>query len=369
MTEVKGQLLSAFRLLKKDFRIVFWKTGKALWRGRTIAVLFMISIVITALILVHPHDERVAEHNLSRNDIHSIRLLHPGSAADLEKYIGKETRSYRWQTFYTVYLDIECRTRDDIKTLAAEGLNESYLERVIFSGRNRVIYGKSLERADALNWQNALPSELAAISEVQLVRVSKQNIPTRILARKLGKWGDFAQYNLVWFVLIWVYGFISKKRWFQRLAVTTFYVALIAGLSCNALRFTTGRPRPYASVEDKFYGIPGVLKGWEYHGFPSGHTSTAMGMGAPVLAALGVYGLPVFAFSCSVGWSRIYQSKHYPTDVLVGGSFGMLYGCAAGWHLRKVRLRLKRRRRTKSPTEPDPLPLPTRKNLPATLAE
>ena len=168
------------------------------------------------------------------------------------------------------------------------------------------------------------------------------------LANELGWWGDFAQFNLVGFLAIWLIGALLGNRWFQRLAVATFYGALLAGLSVNALRFSMGRPRPHAHIEegipDRFHGIPGVLRGWNYHGFPSGHTSTAMGMGTPVVTAGGVYGLPVFLFSCSVGWSRIYKKKHYPTDVLVGGAFGMIYGCAGGWHLRRIRLRKKRRK-------------------------
>ncbi len=165
------------------------------------------------------------------------------------------------------------------------------------------------------------------------------------LSGTLGKWGDFAGFNLIGFAVIWLTGSFMQVRWLQRLAVVTFYSALLAGLSCNLLRLTTGRARPYANVEDKFYGVQGVLKGWKYHGFPSGHTSTAMGMGTPILTAAGPLGLPVFAFGSAVACSRVYGLNHYPTDVLVGGAIGMIFGVASGWHLRKIRLYHRRNRK------------------------
>ncbi len=177
--------------------------------------------------------------------------------------------------------------------------------------------------------------------------VANQDPSLDHLAKTLGHWGDFAQFNLLGFALLWIFGAVTRLRWFQRLAVVTFYSALFAGLNCNLFRFTQGRPRPYANVEDKFYGLPGVFRGWDYHGFPSGHTSTAMGMGTPVFAAGGVYGLPVFAFGASVGWARLYRQKHYPTDVIVGGALGVIYGIATGWHLRRIRIRLLRQGRSR----------------------
>jgi membrane-associated phospholipid phosphatase len=58
------------------------------------------------------------------------------------------------------------------------------------------------------------------------------------------------------------------------------------------------------------------------HSFPSGHTATAFA-GAVVLAAL-VPRLRIawFALACLIGYSRLYNGVHYPTDVAAGALLG-----------------------------------------------
>lgn len=179
------------------------------------------------------------------------------------------------------------------------------------------------------------------------VRGPKKDPMLDRIAGEIGHWGDFALFNLGGAALIWSYGFLIRSRWFQRLAMATLVAAILAGVTCNAFRFTAGRARPKAEMVDQFYGLPGSLNGWNFHGFPSGHSSTAFGSGMPVVTAGGIWGLPVLAFSTSVGWARMYKNQHYPTDVIVGGFLGVLYGLAASWRLRKIRLRLNHRKRRK----------------------
>lgn len=180
------------------------------------------------------------------------------------------------------------------------------------------------------------------------------------LAAEVSHWGDFLLFNLCGALLLWLFGYLRGLRWVQRLAYSALFGAILAGLFCNAFRFTVGRARPKAMVEDKFYGYEGTLKGWDYHGFPSGHTSTAFGAGVPLATAAGVWGAPVLAVSGTIGWSRLYKNQHYPTDVLVGAGLGLLFGTATSWHLRKVRLRLNRSKRTRRRSSRQPVGLGNR---------
>lgn len=179
---------------------------------------------------------------------------------------------------------------------------------------------------------------------LESIRGATQPESLNQLARNLGKWGDFAQFNLLISIGLWLTGYVGRSRWLQRLAFATLFAAILAGLTCNIFRATLARPRPSTNVADGLYGFQGTFKGHKYHGFPSGHTSTACGSGVPIVTAGGIWGIPVAAFSTSVGWARMYQNKHYPTDVLIGATLGGIFGIATSWRLRKIRLRLKRRK-------------------------
>ncbi len=156
------------------------------------------------------------------------------------------------------------------------------------------------------------------------------------LADQIAFWGDFAQYNLAFAVGLWLLGKFRKSRYLQRLAMATVISATLAGMVCNAYRFTMGRPRPRTDAIDKFYG-PMPSSG--YQGFPSGHTATAFGTATPVLVACPQIGVPLTIFAGGVGWARMYQKAHYPSDVLVGGFIGIFFGVACGIPLRRLRKR------------------------------
>lgn len=163
----------------------------------------------------------------------------------------------------------------------------------------------------------------------------------RKLAQEIGGWGSVAQYNLLIVSAIWVWGHLRKSHFLRRLAMAATVATILAGLFCNTFRFTLGRPRPFTKQPPMEFRGPQMNP--HFHGFPSGHVSTAFGTAIPVLVVLPEVGVPVTLFAGAMGWARMYDRQHYPSDVWVGAWIGILSGIAAGVPLLRVRRRLRSR--------------------------
>lgn len=139
---------------------------------------------------------------------------------------------------------------------------------------------------------------------------------------------------------IGVYGYLFKNEKMK----TTTYLATQAYLTStvfhSALKFITGRQRPYLTDSTRvqnlptfygpFYKSPKDASGKKiFSSFPSGHTALAF-------AAATVYAMeykdklwvPLLAYSSAslIGLSRITENKHWVTDVFVGAALGYLTG-------------------------------------------
>ncbi len=105
--------------------------------------------------------------------------------------------------------------------------------------------------------------------------------------------------------------------------------ASAAGLFDNAVRFSTGRPRPKARIEDrlpdKFHG-PSFKS--DFQSFPSAHTATSFGAAAGVAFVSAPLAVPAFAGTALVAFSRVYILAHYPSDVFAGALIGLWFGLA-----------------------------------------
>lgn len=185
-----------------------------------------------------------------------------------------------------------------------------------------------------------VPRDASLLSQVQLKQVPDKALRAdlKTLSGEIGRWGDFAGYNLLLVLGVWMGGRVCRSRYFQRLAVASMMCAVLAGLAANVFRFSLGRPRPGAITK---LGVPDGLYGpqikWSFNSFPSGHTATAFGSAIPLAVAMPVIGVPALAGAATVSWARMYGNQHHPSDVVVAIWIALLFGVPLGLAVRKTR--------------------------------
>lgn len=129
------------------------------------------------------------------------------------------------------------------------------------------------------------------------------------------------------FVLCGVIIYLSQKNY--KIAAVIYYAITVAlsSILTNILKIIVKRPRPIH--EKEWDGIIHNIEGYsEAYSFFSSHAATTFCIATflfLILRLKKVYA--VFIFSLGVSYSRIYLSKHYPLDVIVGMLFGILVAC------------------------------------------
>lgn len=150
-----------------------------------------------------------------------------------------------------------------------------------------------------------------------------------VLARFLNTVGDWPAHTVAG-IFAMVAASLAGRRRLVLLLAAMLLASTFAGLTANAVRLSTGRPRPSTPVQDGFYGLRKEGK-WiafknSYKAFPSAHTATAAAFGAVALIARMRGGWMVLGlFGPAVGCARIYSHAHHFSDVITSLFLGLLF--------------------------------------------
>lgn len=127
-------------------------------------------------------------------------------------------------------------------------------------------------------------------------------------------------------------GFIKHDKKLQRDALYMGGAYIVSSIITQSTKRIVDRQRPF----EKY---PFIIKRDDESGglsFPSGHTSAAFCTATSVALRYRkwYFVAPAYVFATSVGWARMYQGVHYPSDVLAGAVVGA--GSAwLGWKIQR----------------------------------
>jgi membrane-associated phospholipid phosphatase len=130
-------------------------------------------------------------------------------------------------------------------------------------------------------------------------------------------------------------GLIARKRTVADLGWHTLEALAVSGQVTGALKGLFGRSRPYASGGDaRDFDLGGGFSSSTRRSFPSGHTSMAFTFASVVVEesshrwprAHRVIVPLAYAAATGVGLARMYNDKHWASDVALGAAIGTLSG-------------------------------------------
>jgi membrane-associated phospholipid phosphatase len=130
------------------------------------------------------------------------------------------------------------------------------------------------------------------------------------------------------------YGLLKKDKNIQHNAYETLIAIGINVAATGGIKTVFNRTRPVEDYPNDIY----VLSLSNGHSFPSGHTSLAFATATSFAIQYKKWYVvvPAYLWAGSMGYSRLYLGKHYPSDVLGGAIVGVTSSLLSHWLNQKL---------------------------------
>jgi len=156
-----------------------------------------------------------------------------------------------------------------------------------------------------------------------------ENVSRFMTKNQTNFWKDFSRIsdlggekNVIIPALLLTYGtsFIIKDEKLQLTAEASIKSAITSFIFTESFKQIFGRARPYMEL-GAFHSRPFPILKDEFKAMPSGHTSVAFAIFTPFAEN---YSRWIYCIPVSVAFGRVYQNRHWFSDVIAGGSIGFL---------------------------------------------
>jgi len=243
--------------------------------------------------------------------------------------------------------------KDSLNSLTADSLNndstyfvkinKQYLKSYYFDTRDIIISPTRWNNKQWLTFSGlalSFPFLLRYDDDIQkYVQKRRTSSMDRFSANYLEPWGS-GYYSMSTMALFYLYGSAFKKNRIKKVAMLGVKTYIVTGFMVLFPKNLLGRHRPYQDNPANPYSWNGFLGG---RSFVSGHTTSIWGVSTIVASEYKDKPLvPVICYTIASlsSFSRIYDNKHWLTDVLGGAFFGYAMGKliynANNWKLKVI---------------------------------
>ena len=135
---------------------------------------------------------------------------------------------------------------------------------------------------------------------------------------------------------MYVAGRIAGKPRLAHLALHGTEAIFTGLVTAGAVKGVVGRARPYVTADSnpRDFGLMRGFKGSPWQSFPSGHSTTSFAVAAAVTTETSAWwpksrwiiGPILYGGATLVGASRMYDDKHWASDVVMGAAIGTFAG-------------------------------------------
>jgi membrane-associated phospholipid phosphatase len=145
-----------------------------------------------------------------------------------------------------------------------------------------------------------------------------QNHATHNLMRKVSRFGDWPEHFALGLALAGFAWWRGNKKWI-RIFLSMLIALSIAGVLGHGIKIATGRARPSVRAEEVWNRFS-----TKYHAFPSGHVAASTAFFGVLFFASRRIGLLCLPIPIVIGFSRMYVTAHYLSDVVCAAVLGIL---------------------------------------------
>ena len=139
--------------------------------------------------------------------------------------------------------------------------------------------------------------------------------------------GADSTYWLIGSGVLWlIYKFYKKHEAHAKMAGFMFISVITTGLSVNILKMFFGKARPILLKKEEIFGFDWFVlpSAYDYHSFPSGHTTTAFTVATVLTLMFPRYWPAFYGYGIAMALSRVLNWDHYVSDVIAGAVFGTI---------------------------------------------